>query len=787
MTLPTGDNSQRFSILLEFATNEQLYNEVFEKTKDIADETKRAEETSRLYGEAIKKVYPELYKQIQAEKELAEKTQQATEATKKQNAELQVQIRNLRSQSREIIAQTRIIRDNADDWDRLFNPLAAGGALVTGGIFAFVKNYVSDAEQATAATEGWKAAQDDLERSGDRIGEVLARETLPLLQDVSNVTRQIAGVLEAHPEVARAVLVGGIVALAAGTLGKLYTQGLRLYADIKLDKAMALQLTAAELQLQASNNQLRAAGLQAGASPASPPKGVGGVGLSGLALLAGVGGIGAVGTLKLFQEGIAFGVKSGERFEQALVNIGIISEDTAENLDQTRESMYQWARQLPVIGGLFSEVVDDMESKVAGVQASAPSTAQSFLGGSKEIQDQIVDTFYQWQQDDAEIVSNAMEARKQIVAEGEKAIADITASFINQRASIAARFDAEAASITSRYTEETKQAEIDYQNERASILSEGNERIQEIEADHQEELRKMEQDSFERQAELISDRDALGLVKEQRRLQDARAEAENSANEAIAREKQETAQRLNELQVRYAQERQQRQAQYEQDLKENALRRAQALKEAQDQYNAEIKQQREANAAKLKEADAAAQAERLRRRQQLITQLQDLDSSLSAERNLRNSNYNLILMEAAQFMDGLRAAYSPGGAYTTSVTSLGTNASGGSTTTLNGNPNFDNSGQYGTLHDFTGYANPGLYQFNQREYVLDQPATRAAERAIGGQITPDIMARMFAMMGAARKSVQLVDNSRYEAGMNARIRRDIRDDTRRELDALLRG
>ena len=805
MVAPASGNSQQFDVLLNFAVNEELFDEIEKKTSHIADETKRAQEMTRLYGEEIKKTYPDLYKQIEAERQAAEAMEKSKEAAKKYS----VEIRNLRAQARAITSEVRLIRDQAEDLDRVFKPLALGGGLIVGSFLAFANKYVEGATEATQVTREWKAAQADLERSGQQVGEVLAREALPLLQEAAKVTRYLAGVLESHPEIAKATLYGGLLALAVGTIGKLYTQGLRLYADIKLDKAMALQFAAAELQLKASQNQLRAAGLQAEASGTKglPTTGSNvGSKLGTIALYAtavtigaelgtalgnkigeaiaggrtGLAGQGGFGVGDVIAGGVAASQTPSFIFARGLNRLGVISDETVEKMRVNQTEVVRFTAGLLGANKILNVIESLSPSKIEENLTQRPP---SFLGGSRETQDKIVQAFSDWKQADAQIVQDAMEARKQIVADGEKAIVDITRNFTQQRAGIAAQFNSEAAQIAQRYQQETQKAEQDYQDERAQIVQDGNERIREIQEEEQEKREEIERDFAKAAAKAGADRDALALVQAQEARDEALAEAERGTQEAIAKERQETQQRLQELAVRYAQERLQRQQQYEQDLKENAIRRAQALKEAAERYQQELKQAREATAQKLKEAAEAANRERIERRQQFIAQLGDLGVTLNSERQLRVNAYNAMLADVTAWLNQMNAAFANA---TQSAGGIGS-ASGGTTTGLNSNPNFSGSGQYGT-HDYSGYAYRGLYRMAQDgkpEWVMSGNDTRAAERAVGGQLTQQNVAQMISLMAAMRGSKEYVDNSVYGKDMTTRQIRDLKEDAARRLDRML--
>lgn len=799
MTLPAG-NSQTFSILLEFQTNEALFNEIEKKTQNITDSVERAKEMQRLYAEEIKKTYPELYKQIEAEKKAAEALEKSKEAAKKNTA----QIRAMRAEARLYINEARLLTDQAEDLDRVFRPLAAGGALITGGIFALANKYVKEATEATQVTEEWKAAQAALAQSGKEIGAVLAQEALPLMKEAAQIAGSLADIIEKNPEIVKATLYGGMLALAVGTIGKLYTSGLRLYADAKLDKAMLLQMSAAELQLKASENQLAAAGMQSksgvvsSASVSKPTLGqvalvassvligaelgvalgnkIGQMITGGKTGLAGQGNFGigdaAVSGLMAFQTPSFLAVKG-------LNALGVVSDDTVKKMKETLTGLDKFAASL-----LGADKILNVLNNLSPTSQQI-SQAPSFLGGSRETQDQAVKVFSEWRRDDARIMKAATEERKQIISDGEKAVLDITKNYISSTASIARQYSTEASKITQNFLEANKKAEQDFIIQRSEIEQDGEERIREIRADAQEKREKAERDFQKASAQAAADRDALALVRAQEAREEALSEANKGASEAIQKERQETQQRLAELSARFVQERAQRQAEYEQDLKENSIRRAAAMKEAQERYQQELKQQREAQAQKLKELADAEQRERIQRRESAISQLQDLGLVLNNERQLRNNAYNAMLYDLQSWLNSMNASFGN----TTSASSLGATASGGTAASINPNSNFSGSNMYGT-HDYSGYAYPGIYRMaanGRPEWVMSGNDTRAAEQAIGGQLTQNGVARMIQLMAALRGSKSVIDNSVYGKDMTTRQIRDIKEETSMRLEKMLGG
>ena len=353
-----------------------------------------------------------------------------------------------------------------------------------------------------------------------------------------------------------------------------------------------------------------------------------------------------------------------------------------------------------------------------------------------------------------------------------------------------------ANSIKARFAEESSKAETQYAQDRADIVKDSGEEIRKIEQEHQEDLRQLTKEHNENMSSLLSDRDALGLVKEQQRFDDARAEKEREVNQEIAERRRDTAMRLQELSAQFAQERTERQRQYAEDIKENAIQAADRRKEAAAQYQAEIKQARDAQAQKLKELADASAKERTNRRSQFIAQLNDINVNLLGEKNLKSTYYNAMLADATAFITAYRARLNLNTGTTTPTTSSGSTASGGSsltqTITSLASSTWDAladtfSGLFGGTRDAGGYASRGLYKMawdGKKEFVMSNATTRAAEQVIGGQLTQESLMRVLSM--GDRKSINYQDQRRFNSGMSARDRRAIRNDTQQLLEGLVR-
>ena len=432
-----------------------------------------------------------------------------------------------------------------------------------------------------------------------------------------------------------------------------------------------------------------------------------------------------------------------ERNLQTKLNKAIDAGDTAE--------IERLNREIKNLGSQAGQTADDL------------SQASDQLAGSAN-EKSIVDAFTKWKQDDARLVQEAAENRKRIIADAERQIVEITRNYAAQRVAINQRFNDQRADIISNYSQDLIQAEQNYQQNRAEIIKDAGEDIQKLEEQHQEDIRKMTLEHNQAVADLSASRDALGLVKEERRFNQERAESERSVNKEIAARKRETAQRLADLAEQYALERAQKQQQFQLALAENEKNRQEELKQTQIAEQEQLKAARDAKAQQLKELQEALNAERLRRREVFIAEIRDLDAGLLGERNLKRQYYTLMLQDAQTWLDQYRAALN-----SPSTTTPTAKASG-------------------------GYASYGLYRLGdassggpgRREFVLNGPSTTAAEKIIGGQLSQAGLLRALGG-GTSNQQANYYDYRRMERPMSKDDKNAYRQGAMDALNELLAG
>lgn len=723
-----------------------------------------AEQGARSLAGDLKKVDESLSgKQLTAELERTiKKLKEADQVTKDTITNLKAEARVLNATAsasldgaqKATLGFTKVLAGQLEGVSKL--SLATGTALV-GGILGFANKYVANAKVATAETIAWKAAQDDLNRSGERIGAVLAKEALPLLKQVTELTKGAASFVETHPEAIRAALETGKILIGLGAIGLLVSKGVKLVADAKYLLTIPVQLEAARLQDRAAEKQLEAALLRAkdlGVDiPGGRGKAVGGA--SSILALAGAAGIGAVGEFKILQEGIALSVESGKRFQESLVRMGIISDDTAKKLDVSRDSLYDFAKTIPLIGSLFSQVKDEVNASLGGAGAKGGRSLISGTGGlaSSDQFDAVLKAYEQYKQDDLAAVQKHYSDRKKIMADALASEQRSNAQYAASVAKVNAQRSSAVAEATRDFTQANIQAEQDYQNSRAQIIRDSGQEIQQIEADLQEQLRKSRREHEERSADLTASRDALGLAKERDRFQDEQSEAKREAKQEIQQRRQDIAQRLADLAQSYEQERAQRFAEYEARLAEIRAQAAAQLTELRIQHAAELREIQQNKIDRIKELDAAYIEERKRRYNQLIQNIRDLDASLLGEKNLKSKYQAAMLTDLDKFLASYKAGL---GSLAAAVPGK---ADGGYTS--------------------------GLVRTGERgyEYVMTHNTTRAAEALIGGRLTQQSL--MAALGGAGnRQSVTWNDQRRFDGAYTNEIRRANRNDTLNLLGGL---
>jgi hypothetical protein len=677
-------------------------------------------------------------------------------------ASLNAQSSVLRAHAALLANQVTQLRARSAEAARIASSLAqqsglslATGTGIVGGIFAEANRFAKEAEdagKATQATREWTQATKELAAARERVDRVLVREALPLLQDVARLATQASEFVESHPELVQAGLNTGKILIALGAVGIIASRGIKLYADVLYLQSVPIQLQAARLQAQAAQQQLIAARLKAdqlgvGATPPGGRAGAPGLMSTITMVVAGLAASAAVVTLvDQILERSRFAQEREDAIERARdqgarIYPGILP--PAERELQNQLNRAQIAGNAEEVARLRGEI--DKLGEAAEETGEVVGRALTRLAGH-ENEEAIVSAFTQWQEEDRRLIEEAAADRVRILADAERRIAEETRRYAQQRVEITRQFDETRAQIIRDFGERSRDAEIQYAEARADIIRDAGEEVRQIEEQHQENIRRMTLEHNQRVADLTASRDALGLVKEQRRFDQERAEAERETNQEIAQRRRNIAIRLQDLANEFASERAQRQAQFEQSLADNEARRQEELKALAAAHAEELRQIREQRAAQLRELQESLNAERLRRREVFLAEIRDLDAALLGERNLKLQRYAQMLADADKFLADWRNKVAAG-------------LTGGSV----------------PVRDQGGYVGPGIFRVERgREFVMDPQTTRAAERMIGGQLNQQSLMRALV---SGRGQVTLHYQPRIDGRISVADRRALLQDT----------
>lgn len=451
-----------------------------------------------------------------------------------------------------------------------------GGALAAGPIVA-AKKYL-DSVPLDDTTARWKTAQDEIEQSYLRIGAIAADKLVPLVEKLADLSAQAAEFIEKNPKLIEAIVgVGSILAVTGGALS---------IGGKTLQIAGIIRGYAPGL-----GGGLANAGKAAGAFLT----GTGGAVLSGIGL--GLGGYEALAQSKIGkQAGLA---NLGQYASVAAYGVGsLFGQDTAN----------RWFQAMGEMTGVIEKQTDAArENTAAQGQRIITQTQLNAFAIYEDAQNKRI-----------EYETSSAERRNEIVQEFSNRRIEIETNAESQRNQTIAQFANQRAELMRKFFETEHQAEADYYRQRMKAAQQNNLAIKRAEENHLREMRKLQRDHDRRVRDLVDERDALGLVREMQMYEDQRQEAESNHRLEIARQNEDFAIQLRDMEQNFALQRQQRLTAYQEQ--QEILRRQEAERLAQIETNAsaELKKLDELKAKKLAEYDknAALELDQLRKNEE---------------------------------------------------------------------------------------------------------------------------------------------------------------------------
>lgn len=711
----------------------------------------------------------------------------------------QIQLINLRAT--ELRHESIALRRGAADLNLFSQAAVVTGTATIASIMLMAKQYSDSLREAEVDASKFAAAQNRLASAKNRIGQVFARESIPFINDMTRIVDKAAQFLERHPEIVPIAIKAGEILVGVGVIGKGIATATRLTADflaiqssiLRLiaaraleQKAAATQLAAAELMNVAADKQILAGEVQAGASNTSTAR----TGLLGLGGAAGIGTTIGAGVLSVAAVNIALAKQFDKlekelpgRFKGIVDYIGrVMTAVPGFPLVQSfRDLEKVAARDIPLLQAFVDKLrgIEEVTGRTSHQPARRVNIAE-ILPSSVELSehlDEMLEAYSKYKADDLALVADHYDKRKDIVADGLEAERKENEKYAKIVADIRNDLQRKLADLTRNYERQTAEAERKHALDRAKIIRDAGDDILKIEQELQEKLRKLALEHADKRDELLAARDALGLVKEQRRYQREQDEARREANLEIARRRGDIAQKLADLDREYAEERARRFADYQERIKEAQLAAADRAKAAAEEHAAELKQIREQTIKKLQEEDRRFAEERKRLYNQFVQRLRDLDAFYLGEQRLIRQRHTEMIAELDAFLLNYRSRMKA--TYTAIVSDAGgtTGSTGGKTGT----------------RAFGGYATFGNYRLGDSgsggkgpdEFVMSGATTQAAERLIGGRLNQANLLMALAGSKGSGSSITWNDNRRFDSRLSLADRRAIMEDTKQVIREML--
>lgn len=652
--------------------------------------------------------------------------------------------------------------------------IAGAGTAIMAPILLAANNWATEMEKAQVVGDKtfdrWKAAQTVIKNAQLEVGRTAAQVLLPTLEKVAVLADKAAKFVEAHPDIIKAALTAGAALVTIGTIGTLLVQGVKLIVDIKFVAASVLNKAAADLMIVAAKNNLEAAALmnlgwKGGPTPV-PLTPTGGLQallaqlvkvLGPIALLAGAAALGsrigvsagntfgrqiygkeAWGEDRTWGEGIAMAwrtVRTAAAAQMELIvlkqtQMGVISVEQAHKMQSLILS-------ITGLGPAAKNAANDLTSAAKVIE-----TAQKDLEGAKilaKLDSDLLKMAKKYANDRVKIERDMVNDLEKADQDLVKSLADIALSLSRRLAEMAEDFDRN----NQKYIEDEAAKE-------AELLAKSQEDILKMRRDHQKALERLEQEHNNNVIDLAMKNDALGLVMEERRYLQEKANLNEDFKDQVAEKRRETAIQLAEMRAAFAREQAQRLRDYQFQVEREKEQAAQRAADAQAEHDAEIEQIKANEKEKLAELQANYEEER---KQRILAAYEDiiaLGGALQTESEFKRTYYAYMLQDAEAFVIAYRAALAKIGE--------------GTTTPPVPPPNLVPGGQMG------GYASDSLWRLHKGEFIMNPGTTRAAEQLVGQNLTQQ---NLLAALAGGRASVTVNDHRRFDSRISNEERLEI--------------
>jgi len=553
----------------------------------------------------------------------------------------------------------RSLRAEARSVGIVSRELATVGAMMTAGILLEAKTFISTVGLTTAAGAQWLATEDKIKQANLQIGATAADVVLPSLQKTATYMTALAGIVKENPWLMEGALSVGGVLTAIGGIGLIVMNAMRMVANLGMI-AVKMGINPQAL-MRGGASQYGVAGGQIGPAEA---------GAGSMSAGAAV----AVGVLAL-AVGAALGNALGNAINKAMgqqeQNLGDNMMTVVRLLQLPMTALIKGlGTMIPGFTGAanavltFQNNLDHFIGTIVGAsddlkQESDKQNSADGKGGM--ITQQQVQTFINYQQQMLQAEQEYDSQRAATVAEFGQKMVESESNYQRQRSQIINDFESQQAQtmqdrqiamaqMARDFARSQEQAERSYAEQRAKSKQSFENAEKDAEQAHQKALLKLAQDHAEKRFDLLGQRDALGLVLEDRAYKKKVDEENQNFADDQKKRNRDYAQQLTDQKRAFEEQRAQQLADYQQKLADQAAANALADQRAAEQEAkqlAQLDEQHKLEQEKLKkqeEQTLSTLQTNYEKQQKALTdnlskQLEDLDLFMGNDRKLKADYY----------------------------------------------------------------------------------------------------------------------------------------------------
>jgi len=571
-----------------------------------------------------------------------------------------------RKQMREIT----VLRRQSEMLGRTGRGLTIGGLAVVGGAFALASKEAQrqkEAGQMTAETKKWLEAQLRIQKATERIGRVAETTILPYLVKAAALAERASKYLDSHPEVAKAVLSAGVIAVGLGSILTIASKGIRMYADLKYEAAQIANTLATERNTAALVTKSLVpggSGAEAAVGSASKLPVIGKIVVAALAVAA--MNVAMVGLIKVSEktvEKLTQSVDAGKKFGDMLA--WLIS--TMPGIFMAVAPLKRLYEQLDPI---VKKYIADKKKEAKALDDLSKSTENEIAAMKvlADLAEQEAKAERNYADDRKAILDNATRDLEDSNRNLARNLKDIASTLVGNIKQIGVDLRKALSDLDVDFKDENLKAAEEYQQDQADIIAKGAEDIQKIREQAQKDLEQLELDHARAILDATRARDAGALEDANTAYEERKNEINQGIDEAISQARENTAAQLAEAARNYEEQAKQRREDYEkqkQEIKDRAKEavieekaRAEEAKkraiEAHKEEQAEIKRKQAEALADLKMRFNEEQRERVLAANAAI---KDLGTGLNAELILRRKYYNIIQTELNKHLAEIAASF----------------------------------------------------------------------------------------------------------------------------------